>query len=82
MNTRNRLYYKRQKLNNESEKDVITKKIISVTTVIEKIRNEIKLCDEVGDNSRKMKEQIKEMEKRGQEKVKNKNKKEKNAHIK
>lgn len=61
LNTRNRLYYKRQKLDNESEKEVLTTEIISVTNVIEKIRKEINLCDEVGDNSRKMKEQIKEM---------------------
>ena len=77
LNTRNRLYYKRKKLDNESEKDVITKEIISVTSVVQKIRKEIKLCDEVGDNSRKMKEQIKEMEERKQEKVKEKEKKKK-----
>lgn len=75
LNTRNRLYYKRQKLNNESEKDVITKEIISVTSEIKKIRKEIKLCDEVGDNSRKMKEQIKEMREKEQEKIKIKEKK-------
>ena len=75
LNIRNRLYYKRQKLNNESEKDVVTKEIISVTFVIEKVRKEIRLCDEVGDNARKMKEQIKEMEEREQEKVKAKEKK-------
>ena len=71
LNTRNRLYYKRQKLDNESEKDVVTKEIISVTSAMEKVRKEIKLCDEVADNSRKMKEQIKERE---QEKVKTKKK--------
>ena len=75
LNTRDRLYYKRQKLDNETEKDVVTKDIISVTSVIYKIRKEIKLCDEVGDNARKMKEQIKEMEERKQEKVKLKEKK-------
>ena len=75
LNTRNRLYYKRQKLDNESEKDVVTKEIISVTSVIEKVRKEIKLCDEIGDNSRKMKEQIKEMKKKKQEKIKIKEKK-------
>ena len=75
LNTRNRLYYKRQKLDNESEKEAVTKEIISVTYVIEKVRKEIKLCDEVGDNSRKMKEQIKAMEERKQEKVKVKDKK-------
>lgn len=70
LNTRNRLYYKRQKLDNESEKDDVTKEIISVTSVIVKVRKEIKLCDEVADNSRKMKEQIKEMEERKNEKDK------------
>ena len=74
LNARNRLYYKRQKLDNGSEKDVVTKEIVSVTSVIEKVRKEIKLCDEVGDNSRKMKEQIKEMKEREQGKVKTKEK--------
>ena len=77
LNTRNRLYYKRQKLDNETEKNVVTKEIISVTSDIVKVRKEIKLCDEVGDNARKMKEQIKEMEEREQEKVKDKKLKEK-----
>lgn len=72
MNTRNRLYYKRQKLDNESEKDVVTKEIISVTFAIEKVRNEIRLCDEVSDNARKMKEQIKEMKEKEQEKIEEK----------
>ena len=75
LNTRNRLYYKRQKLDNESEKDVITKEIISVTSVVDKIRKETKLCDEVSDNARKMKEQIKEMKEKEQEKIKIKEKK-------
>ena len=66
MNARNRLYYKRQKLTNESEKDVITKEIITVTSVVDKIRKEIKLCDEVDDNARKMKEQIREMKEKEQ----------------
>lgn len=77
LNIRNRLYYKRKKLDNESEKVVVTKEIISVTSVIEKVRKEIKLCDEIGDNSRKMKEQIKEMKKKKQEKIKIKEKKKK-----
>lgn len=64
------MYYKRQKLDNESDKDVVTKEIISVTSVIEKVRKEIRLCDEVGDNARKMKEQIKEMNEKGNDKEK------------
>ena len=75
LNTRNRLYYKRQKLDNESEKDVVTKEIISVTSTMEKVRKEIRLCDEVADNSRKIQEQVKEMKEREQEKVKTKEKK-------
>lgn len=75
LNTRNRLYYKRQKLDNESEKDSITKEIIDVTSEIKKLRKEIKLCDEVGDNSSKMKEQIREMKEKEQEKIKIKEKK-------
>lgn len=79
LNTRNRLYYKRQKLDNECEKDAVSKDIISVTSAIEKARKEIRLCDEVGDNARKMKDQIKDMNEKEQEKVKEKekNKKEK-----
>lgn len=75
LNTRNRLYYKRHKLYNESEKDVVTKDIIMVTFIVDKIRKEIKLCDEVGDNARNMREQIKQMKER--EKVKEKEKKKK-----
>ena len=62
------MYYKRQKLENESEKDVITKEIISVTSAIEKIRKEIRLCDEVVDNADRMKKQIKQREKKEQNK--------------
>ena len=77
LNARNRLYYKRQKFDNESEKDAVTKEIISVTSAIEKVRKDIKLCDEVSDNSKKMKEQIKEMKEKKQEKIKIKEKKKK-----
>ena len=77
LNTRNRLYYKRHKLDNESEKDVVTKEIISVISAIEKVRKEIRLCDEIGDNARRMKEQLKEMKDKEKEKVKKKEKKKK-----
>ena len=69
------MYYKRQKLDNESEKDVVTKEIISVTSTMEKVRKEIRLCDEVADNTRKIQEQVKEMKESEQEKVKTKEKK-------
>ncbi len=72
LNIRNRLYYKRQKLDNESEKNSITKEIIDVTSVLQKVRKEIKLCDEVSDNARQMKRQIKELEERKKQKSKKK----------
>ena len=50
----------------------MTKEIISVTSAVKKIRKEIKLCDEVGDNSKKMKEQIKELNDKEKQKVKEK----------
>lgn len=81
LNIRNRLYYKRQKLDNESEKDVVTKEIISVTSAIEKVRKEIKLCDEVGDNARKMKRQIKELKEREKQKSKEKERRKKKRSI-
>ena len=56
-----------QKLDNEGEKDVVTKEIISVTSVIEKVRKEIKLCDEVADNAPKMKEHIRQVKEKEQE---------------
>ena len=74
LNTRNRLYYKRQKLDSESEKDVVTKEIINITSILQKVRKEIRLCDEVGDNARKMKEQIKKMKESEKEKTKIKEK--------
>lgn len=72
LNTRNRLYYKRGNTNNESEKNQITKQIIEVTKELEKVKKEIKMCDEVADNSIKMKEQIRQMEEKEQEKVQKK----------
>ena len=55
----------------------MTKEIISVTSDREKVRKEIRLCDEVSDDARKMKEQLKEMKEREQGKVKDKKSKEK-----
>ncbi len=72
LNIRNRLYYKRQKLDNENEKEDITKEIIDITSVLTKLRKEIKLCDEIFCNTPKMKEQIKEMDKQEQEKERQK----------
>lgn len=72
LNTRNRLYYKRQKLDNENEKDSVTKEIIDVTAVLTKVRKEIKLCDEIYDGVPKMKEQIKEVDEKEKQKIKEK----------
>ena len=72
LNIRNRLYYKRQKLDNESEKDSVTKEIIDVTAVLTKVRKEIKLCDEIYDGVPKMKEQLKELDDKEKQRIKEK----------
>lgn len=75
LNIRNRLYYKRQKLDNESEKDVVTKEIIDVTSVLQKVRKEIRLCDEIFDSVPKMKEQLKGVDEKENQKAKEKEEK-------
>ena len=72
LNIRNRLYYKRQKLDSGVEKDSVTKEIIDVTSVLTKVRKEIKLCDEIYDNVPRMKEQIKELDDKEKQKIKEK----------
>ena len=72
LNTRNRLYYKRGNIENESEKNQITRQIIEVTKELDKVKKEIKMCDEVVDNAVRMKEQIRQMEEKEQEKVQKK----------
>lgn len=74
LNTRNRLYYKRANIENESEKDQITKQIIQVTEELKKVKKEIKMCDEVVDNAVKMREQIKQVDEKEQDKVQKKKK--------
>ena len=69
LNIRNRLYYKRQKLDSEIEKDGITKEIIDVTSALTKVRKEIRSCDEIYDKAPKMKEQIKEVDERERQKI-------------
>lgn len=75
LNIRNRLYYKRQKLDSGIEKDMVTKEIIDVTATLTRIRKEIRLCDEISENARKMKEQIKEIDEKENEKSKEKEEK-------
>ena len=68
LNIRNRLYYKRQKLDSGVEKDRVTKEIIDVTSTLTRIRKEIRLCGEFYDDVPKMKEQLKEMDEKEKEK--------------
>lgn len=68
LNIRNRLYYKRQKLDSGIEKDRITKEIIDVTSVLTRVRKEIRLCDKFYDDVPKMNEQLIEMDEENQEK--------------
>lgn len=68
LNKRNKLYYHRNKCNNEEEKDAITKDIILVTDMLKKVKKEIKLCDVIYNNVPEMKQQIKEVEYKEQEK--------------
>lgn len=72
LNIRNRLYYKRQKLDNGIERDRVTKEIIDVTSVLQKVRKEIKLCDEIYDKVPKMKEHLKELNDKEKQKIKEK----------
>lgn len=68
LNTRNRLYYKRQKVENETEKNEITKQIIAVTTELKRVKKEIKMCDEVTDNVPNIREHIRQVHEKEQEK--------------
>ena len=77
LNARNRLYYERQKLDSGTEKDSVTKEIIDVTSVLAKVRKEIRLCDEIYDGVPKMKEQLKEFDDKEKQKIKEKEKKKK-----
>ena len=43
---------------------------MAVTGELKNVRKEIRLCDEIHDNSIKIKEQLKDMDKKEQEKVK------------
>ena len=81
LNKRNRLYYHRNKCNNEEDEDAITKDIIIVTDMLKKVKKEIKLCDVIYNNVTEMKQQIKEVEDRKQEKEIKQKKKIKNYEL-
>ena len=74
LNKRNKLYYRRNKWNNEEDKDAITKDIIIVTDMLKKVKKEIKLCDVIYNNVPEIKQQIKEVEDKEQTKEQKKNK--------
>lgn len=70
------MYYRRGKLNNEVEKDEVSKKIIAVSEKIKGIRREIWYCREIADRSLKMIENVKYVEY-----SRNKNKEQKKVRI-
>ena len=69
---RNKLYYHRNKCNNDEDKDAITKDIILVTDMLKKVKKEIKLCDVIYNSVPEMEQQIKEVEDKEQKKEQNK----------
>ena len=75
LNIRNRLYYKRQKLDGGIEKDRVTKEIIDVTSTLTRVRKEIRLCDKFYDDVPKIKEQIKELDEKEKQNTKEKEEK-------
>lgn len=77
---RNNLYYKRQNMSENENKDEINKEIEIVSKVVTKIRDEIRLCNKIEVKIPAMKEEleklkIKENEKHMEEKQKNTKKK-------
>ena len=74
LNQRNKLYYHRDKSDNDEDKDAITKDIIIVTDMLKKAKKEIKLCDVIYNNVSEMKQQIKEVENKEQNKEQKKKK--------
>lgn len=75
LNKRNKLYYHRNKCNNDEDRDAITKDIILVTDMLKKVKKEIKLCDVIYNNVPEMKQQIKEAEDKELEKKQKQKKK-------
>lgn len=75
LNKRNKLYYHRNKCNNDEDRDAITKDIILVTDMLKKVKKEIKLGDVIYNNVPEMKQQIKEVEDKELEKKQKQKKK-------
>lgn len=61
---RNNLYYKRQSMTENENKEEINKKIEMVSKDVTKIRNEIKLCNKIKVKVPEIKEQIKDFNKK------------------
>ena len=77
LNIRNRLYYKRQKLDSGIKKDMVTKEIIDVTATLTRVRKEIRLCGEFYDCVPKIKEQLSKIDKKEKQEIKEAKKKDK-----
>ena len=71
LNKRNKLYYHRNKCNNDEDK----------TDMLKKVKKEIKLCDVIYNNVPEMKQQIKKVEDKEQEKEQKQKKKMKNYEL-
>ena len=65
LNERDRLYYRKKKLDDEEEKEAMYKEIEAVTERVKTIRNEIRFCNEIEKRVPAMEREIKELEKRG-----------------
>ncbi|MFG6318446.1 MAG: relaxase/mobilization nuclease domain-containing protein [Clostridia bacterium] len=73
-NERNRLYYKRNKLNESKEKDEISKEIINVTEKMKKIKKELWYCNDIANKSNEVIENIKYVDDKKWKKQKEKSK--------
>ena len=65
LNERDRLYYRKKKLDDEEEKEAMYKEIIAITEQVKAIRKEIRFCNEIEKRVPVMKREIKELEERG-----------------
>ena len=61
-NERNRLYYKRKSITEDTEKDVVTEEIIKVTEKIKNIKKEMFYCDNLIERSTQIRENVKFVE--------------------
>ena len=64
LNVRDKLYYKKKKLNIDEEKDAVYKDIIAITEQIKAIRKEIRFCNEIEKSVSEIKKEIEDLYKR------------------